>query len=55
MHTCVFIEDLLCTGALRHDINTHVFVFVLMGWLLLPNALRLFQIYCAPPNLGIRT
>ena len=30
---------------------TIVFVFVLMGWLLLPNAL--FQIYCAPPNLGI--
>jgi hypothetical protein len=30
------------------------FVFVLMGWLLLPNALRLFKTYCAPPNLGIR-
>ena len=28
--------------------------FVLMGWSLLPNALRPFQIYCAPPNLGIR-
>ena len=32
-----------------------IFVFVLMGWSLLPNALRNFQIYCAPPNLGIRT
>ena len=29
------------------------FVFVLMGWLLLPNPLRPFKIYCAPPNLGI--
>ena len=28
-------------------------VFVLMGWPLLPNALRHFQIYCAPLNLGI--
>ena len=24
-----------------------------MGWSLLPNALRPFKIYCAPPNLGI--
>ena len=32
-----------------------VFVFVFMGWSLLSNALRLFKIYCAPPNLGIRT
>ena len=31
------------------------FVFVLMGWSLLPNVLRPFKIYCAPPNLGIRT
>ena len=30
------------------------FVFgFLMGWSLLPNALRPFQIYCALPNLGI--
>ena len=28
-------------------------VFVLLGWSLLPNALRPFKIYCAPPNLGI--
>ena len=28
---------------------------VLKGWSLLPNALRPFQIYCAHPNLGIRT
>ena len=29
------------------------FVFVLMGWSLLSSVLRRFQIYCAPPNLGI--
>jgi hypothetical protein len=29
------------------------FVFVLMGWSLLPNALRPTKIYYAPPNLGI--
>ena len=28
-------------------------VFVLMGWSLLPNALRQFKIYSAPSNLGI--
>ena len=33
--------------------DSMVFLFVLMGWSLLPNALRPFQIYCAPPNLGI--
>ena len=33
-----------------------LFVFAfLVGWSLLPNALRPFKIYCAPPNLGIRT
>ena len=31
------------------------FVFVLIGWSLLSNALRSFQIYCASLNLGIRT
>ena len=30
-----------------------VFVFALMGWSLLPNVVRPFKIYCAPPNLGI--
>ena len=30
-----------------------LFVFVLMEWSLLPNALWPFKIYCAPPNLGI--
>ena len=29
-----------------------VFLFILMGWSLQPNALRPFQIYCAPPNLS---
>ena len=33
--------------------NVLVFIFVLMEWSLLPNALRHFQIYCAPPNLRI--
>ena len=30
-----------------------ILIFVLMGWSLLPNALRPFKIYCAPPTLGI--
>ena len=29
------------------------YCIVLKEWLLLPNALRPFQIYCAPPNLRI--
>ena len=33
-------------------IGITVFVFVLMGWSLLLNALRPFKIYCALPNLG---
>ena len=32
---------------------TVLYSIVLMGWSLLPNALRPFQIYCAPPNLGV--
>ena len=36
-----------------HKFCTFLFVFVLMGWSLLPNALRPFQIYCTPPNLRI--
>ena len=35
--------------------NTPYFVFGLMGWSLLPNALLPLKIYFAPPNLGIRT
>ena len=35
--------------------NTFAFVFVLMGWSLLPNVLRPLQICCAPPKVGIRT
>ena len=31
----------------------YIFIYVLMGWSLLPNALRPFKIYCDPPNLGI--
>ena len=31
-----------------------LYCIVLKGWSLLPNALRPFQIYCAPPNLDIR-
>ena len=30
-----------------------LFAFVFMGWSLLPNAMRPFKIYCAPPNLDI--
>ena len=30
-----------------------MYCIVLMEWSLLPNALRPFKIYCAPPNLGI--
>ena len=32
-----------------------LYCIVLKGWSLHSNALRLFHIYCAPPNLGIRT
>ena len=42
----------------RWDITLYCIVLyciVLKGWSLLTNALGLFQIYCAPPNLGIRT
>ena len=42
----------------NYDVQNFIlyfFVFVLMGWSLLLNALRPFQIYCAPPNLSIRT
>ena len=31
--------------------DVFVLVFVLMGWSLLPDALRPLKIYCAPPNL----
>ena len=30
----------------------YLFVFVLMGWSLLPNALQPFKIYCAPPSIS---
>ena len=41
--------------AIQMALKVFVFVLVLMGWSFLPNALRPFKIYCAPPNLGIRT
>ena len=28
-----------------------MYCIILMGWSLLPNALRLFKIYCAPPTI----
>ena len=31
----------------------YFYCIVLMGWSLLPNALDLFKIYCAPLNLGL--
>ena len=36
----------------RRRSNSVLCVFVLMGWWLLPNALRPFHIYCAPPNFS---
>ena len=36
-------------------LSNRAICIILLGWSLLPNALRPFQIYCAPPNLGIRT
>ena len=35
-------------------VKSILYCIVLKGWSLLPNALRPFQIYCAPLNLGIR-
>ena len=37
------------------NINKQLCYILLKGWSLLPNALWPFQIYCALPNLGIRT
>ena len=39
----------------RRRMISFFFVFVLMGWSLLPNDLLPFKIYCDPPNLDIRT
>ena len=39
--------------AVENQRGHFLFAFVLMGWSLLPNALRPFRVYCAPPNLGI--
>ena len=41
-----------CIVSCIWDICIYLFVFVLMGCSLLPNALRSFKVYCAPPNLG---
>ena len=59
----LIIQSKLCLqGVVRTCVSqggTHFFtlvfvlVFVLMGWPLLPNALRTFRIHCAPPDLGI--
>ena len=41
---------------LKYNSNCIIlYCIVLKGCSMLPNALRPFQIYCAPPNLGIRT
>ena len=40
-------------GQCMGSVPTCIIVFLLMGWSSLPNALRPFKIYCAPPNLGI--
>ena len=53
-----YLANLTVVQPQRHflfiSINNCI-VFVLMGWSFLPNVLRPFKIYCAPPNLGIRT
>ena len=36
-----------------HMFGNDLYCIVLMGWSLLPNSLRPFQIYCAPLNLDI--
>ena len=51
---CILYVYELPDSLFKLNYNTCIFfVFVLMGWSLLPNALRHFQIYCASPNLGI--
>ena len=50
--TTNLISEQKCLFVL-YCIVLYCIVFVLMGWSLLPNALRPFQIYCAPLNLGI--
>ena len=54
---CILSCECVCSLlALWTEISVIIlYLFVLMGCSLLPNALRTFQIYCAPPNLGIRT
>ena len=53
---CHFLHFLLFQFFISLQINIFIInnCIVLKGWSLLPNALWPFQIYCAPPNLGIR-
>ena len=54
IHNYIFqVLFLFCIIIIRRSRGNLVFLFVVMGWSLLPNALRPFMIYCAPPNLGI--
>jgi hypothetical protein len=47
-------EKSLC-GDANINLSCILFVFDLMEWSLLSNALKPFKVYCAPPNFGIRT
>ena len=53
MKTYCLLLHLECVITFNHSQFLFVFVFVLKGWSLLPNALQPFKIYCDSPNLGI--
>ena len=46
---------LQCGAKIENETCIVLYCIVLMGWSMLSNALRSFKIYCAPPDLGIRT
>ena len=55
-HLLLMIKKDICdrrNASLKLPCVVFVFFICLMGWPLLPNALRPFKIYCAPPNVGI--
>ena len=48
------LVQIVCPQSRENKLSCRiVFVFVLMGWSLLSNALRPFKTYCDPPNLDI--
>ena len=50
---CNYEIRLIHTNNLKMFYLYLFFFYFFMGWSLLPNALRPFKIYCAPPNLSI--